>query len=240
LTTQERINRFISYFRGQQTAIQVLRFSEEFERARDPESGNLRFYKKVLLITALDTLAGIQYPKANYPQLNRRNQERVVSFVSESGIWPDGSLVSIPFLSKQSAVTGKRLSEVVHQRLSKRHNNQDFSVACREIDLPIEELLKLASTEQEEKAIRDHQHFALLYRYRNYLVHESREPGYAMEIGTDEAPYYHSYINDNRLYLCYPLAHFGTLLNNAIAYVEAFLTQHELDPYEFVSDTSSW
>lgn len=239
MTVQERIARFVDYFRKQQAAIEALRFSEDFQKTRDPESGNLRFYKKVLLITALDTLASIRYPRKNYPQLNRKNQERFVSFVSESGIWPEGSLVSIPFVLKQG-VAGGQLLVLLNQRYGQRQDNGEFSVPCANIDLPMDQLLKLASTEQEEKVIREHQHFALLYRYRNYLVHESREPGYAMEIGTDEAPYYHSYINDTRLYLCYPLAHFAAMLRNAIGYIETFLLQHSLDPYEFVSDTSAW
>jgi len=232
---EERIRHLTGYFRGQLDRIQALTLPGD----TDAENNALGFYKKALLVTALDTLAGLRYPKANYPELNGQNQKRFISFVVESGAWPEGSLTSIPFLEKKNLRPGKLL-DLVRQRLAQRQDNREFSVPLANIDLTTPELLKAASTEQEEKAVRENQHFVLLYRYRNYLVHESRVPGYAMEISEDEAPYYHGYLNDNRLYLCYPLAHFVKLVADGIAYLEGFLQAHQIDPYDFVSDTSAW
>lgn len=243
MTVEQDITQFVGYFQEQVESIDALEAGGGGEAATDRARSKLRFYKKVLFITALDTLAGIRYAKKNYPQLHNKNRERFTRFLAESGIWPEGVLVSIPFIYQYHVaklIDDGRLSALVAERYGGEAGDRDFSVPYQHIDLPLDELLAVSASEVEEKVVAEHQHYVLMYKYRNYLVHESREPGYAMEIGQDEEPYYHSYIGEPRLYLCYPIAHFRNLVTAAVGYIERHLRENELNPYDLVSDTSSW
>ena len=120
-------------------------------------------------------------------------------------------------------------------------NQQKFStkdggsLPSSKIDEPLTTLLALAITEKEEEALYEYQHLALFYRYRNSLVHESRQPGKAMEVfDSSGGPYYHGYINDPRWYLAYPLPLFEALLKRSIAGFRDYLTANQIDPYSMV------
>ena len=111
----------------------------------------------------------------------------------------------------------------------------------KQIDEPLYVLLDLASTEQEEKVIIEYQHYHLLYRYRNYLIHESRQPGSSMEITQDSIePYYHGYIGEKKLFLAYPIEMFVVILEKSVDYIKDYLEKHNFDPYDFVEETSRW
>lgn len=100
----------------------------------------------------------------------------------------------------------------------------------------------LAKREAEEKALEEVQHWSLLYRYRNHLVHEFREPGYGMEVFAQDSgeACYHSYINDPRFYLVYPVDLFRSLAESAVVGLEVYFLEQGLDPYDRVGDTSRW
>lgn len=237
------IAKFCTYFRNQISIINEIQINPSVFQHTDYENNQIRFYKKVLLLTAIDTLAGIRFPKARYPQLNKRNQERFIKFMVDSKSWPDGKLVSIPFLAEHLK-TGKipkgKLSELVSSLTANYFEDGVFNIPVALIDLPIESLLELVTTEQEEVILRENQHYELLYRYRNYLIHESREPGNAMEISPEDNPYYHGYIGDPKLYLAYPQGLFLNAAALAVDYIEKYLTDNALDPYDFVTETTRW
>lgn len=239
----DRIDRFCGYFRNQVECIGNLQINPDVFKNTDNEANQVRFYKKVLLISAIDTLAGIRFPKETYPQLNKKNQERFIKFITDSDIWPEGNLVSIPFLAEHVS-TGKiskgKLLDFINGHMSKSPDNHDFSIAATEIDVQIEKLLTMVKTEQEEKVIRENQHYELLYRYRNYLIHEAREPGKAMDITLDNIPYYHGYIGDKKLYLAYPVGMFEVITTNSIHFIENYTKQNSIDPYDFVTETTRW
>ena len=125
--------------------------------------------------------------------------------------------------------------------MSKHRAEGSFNIPFRELDQPIEALYELSATEEEEKAIMECQHYELMYRYRNYLIHESREPGEAMEIFPDESdPYYHGYIGQDNLVLAYPLELFVKIMGNSVDYISKYLKTHKLNPYDFVQKTTRW
>ncbi len=79
----------------------------------------------------------------------------------------------------------------------------------------MDNLIKLA-TPKEKKCIEDCQHFALLYRYRNCLIHEYRFAGGVSEHWRDkEEPFYYCRRQkkddgtwQDEWLLCYPLGFF--------------------------------
>jgi hypothetical protein len=179
-----------------------------------------------------------------YPHLARRNRERFVTFLRDGKLWEPGDYVSIPFLAERVAsneVTGASLCRVVRNRMDSVNSEDGETIDYRNIDVQMARLAAFATSEQEMRVLSDCEHFSLLYRYRSYLVHESREPGTAMEMGQHASePYYHGYLGESKLYLAYPFALFIQLLENAVDYLKAYLEQQQLDPYHFVRETSRW
>jgi hypothetical protein len=243
-TIEESIDKFCGYFYGQIESIRSLITLEGDGNTRDIENFQIKFYKKVLLITALDTLACIRFPKQRFPSLNKNNRSRFIRFLEVSKCWQSGELVSIPFLFEnkdKGSISDGLLRFYIKNILKKFNANETTNIPSKNIDQPKEALFELATTEQEEKAIMECQHYELLYRYRNYLIHESREPGNAMDILPDENdPYYHSYVGQKKYVLTYPLDMFIKILENAVDYISKYLKNHKLNPYDFVEETDRW
>jgi hypothetical protein len=114
------------------------------------------------------------------------------------------------------------------------------NLPASEIDLPFKDLTKLATTEQEEQLLNEYLHYSILYRYRNFLIHEARVPGNAMGIIQTDTPFYHKHIGEDKLFLAYPLKMFTDILDRAINFTETYLMNNKFDPYDFVSETTRW
>ena len=245
MTTNEQIENFCSYFERQAIVISGLRSDPEDTAEIGPEDHQIRFYQKVLLVTALDTLAGIRFSKENYPAINKKNRERFIRFISEYASWQNGVLVSLPFLFddlKKNTTKTSRLLSFIKDKLDQFDTNDGILLTPDRIDEAPETLLTLAYTEKEEESIWYYQHYALLYRYRNFLVHESREPGYAMEgiRDTETEAYYHGYINIPKWHLAYPVELFNRIFTNTLNNLKNFLTESQVNPFSFVGDTTRW
>lgn len=244
MSVEEKIEFFCNYFYGQVRVINALTVDAEAAQGADQWHYQILFYKKVLLITHLDTLAGIRYTEGRYPQLNKKNKERFIQFLSTSGVWPRGNMVSIPFLveyTHNGKISNGRLKDFVRDKLSNNFEEGSYNVRASVIDEPFDKLIELSTTEQEEKAIVENRHYELLYRYRNYLVHESRQPGNSMEIDPEEEEaYYHGYVGKDILHLAYPINLFIGILKRSITYVKGYLKENKMDPYDYVKETARW
>jgi len=245
MTIEAQIEKFCSYFSHQLIVISALTLDNDQLEGTGPADHRIGFYQKVLVVTALDTLAGIRFPKESYPRLNRKNRERFIKFISEYASWDNGELINVPFLYDHLCKTNAKdgnLAKFLSEKLD-NHNTQDgIDLFPEQIDEPPERLFPLTNTEKEEEAISLYQHYSLLYRYRNFLVHESREPGYAMEgIRNGEVrAYYHGYYNEDKWFLGYPIKMFLNLLRNSIENLRIYFTEQNINPFEFVGDTTRW
>jgi len=244
MTVEESINEFCTYFERQLRVITHIDIDRNALPDLSFEDYQVRFYRKVLLIAGIDTLAGIRFPKANCPQLNRRNRERFIQFVKEFGDWPHGNLVSLPFLKDQltrMGLSSSRLGSYVSKRVADFDKDVGGDRGISRIDEPLDTLSAMASTEREEDAIVNEQHYSLLYRYRNYLLHEWREPGSSIEIDPlREEPYYHEYGDNPEWYLVYPMQVFTNLFRNCVSRFKQYLIDKSIDPFSFVDDTHRW
>ena len=237
------IEEFCSYFTGQAQVIDALDLNQGKLSGLSFEDFQIRYYKKVLFVTAIDTLAGVRSAEVNYPKLWQQNRDRFIRFVKEYSKWNNGDLISVPFLYDQlNSHKGCRgeLIDYLKNRLNQFGINFG-SVGISDMDVKSNLLLSLAKDEKEERVIRDYQHYSILYRYRNYLIHESREPGRGMEgIGSDE-PYYHQYRDDEKWHLIYPTGLFQTLLIQSIKNLKEYLLKNRLDPFKLLKeDISRW
>ncbi len=245
MTTPGQIDGFCSYFSRQVEIISNLNINQENLQDAGPEDQQIRFYQKVLIVTALDTLAGIRFPKKNYPDLHKQNRKRFVRFTTEYGGWEHGPLVSTPFLSdrlKKMNVRNGNLLDYLGNKLDQHDPQCGSYYEPTEFDETPDILLPHAKTEKEEEAIWYCQHFAILYRYRNFLVHEARVPGYGMDgVRNDEnGAFYHGYIGRENWHLAYPVELFIMLLTNSINNLKAFFMEQNQNPFEFVGDTTRW
>lgn len=242
-TTEQAIDQFCSYFSREIGEISRLAVAHT-DGNSEPSSASGPLYRKVLYVTMLDTLAGVRFHKLAYPELSRHNRSRFTRFVREHCSWPEAELVSLPFLlgklrdqRLETLALGQHVSGIV----AKFSTQDGGTLAASQIDAPAGALLGHAVNEKEESAIWEYQHIALLYRYRNRLVHESRQPGYAMEAFADSAaPYYHGYIGESGWYLGYPLAMCDQLLRNAVTSFRSYLVTNAIDPYSLLDDAQRW
>lgn len=65
-------------------------------------------------------------------------------------------------------------------------------------------------------------------------------PGNAMEVTPEDEAYYHGYLSEDRLFLAYPIDLFTGILDRSIVYIEKYLKQNKMDPYDFVKETVRW
>jgi hypothetical protein len=231
----DRTESFFRYFRNQLALIKSLasdpRFSVGFS---DPALG-LAMHKKILYSAILDSLARIRYRDEKLT-----NRERFIRFLREFTAWINGDLVSASVL-RLRLKAGSPLTDHLDIRLGSRSLQGGNALPITKFDEPATILLPLA-TAAERGELESCQHFSLFYAYRNYIVHEFREPGHAMETFANGGaePLYHAYIDATTWSLLYPVGFFAARVEAAIESLEQWFKANLIDPFDRVSDTSAW
>ena len=124
------IARFCDAFQEQVSAIEHLKP----ESIPEKDIAHIQLYKKSLVMSAIDTLAGLRFTKENYRELNRQNKKRFVRFIAEFGEWQNGPLISVPYLFDQLArrdIKECELYDFLYARLVKYEENDESSVLRR-------------------------------------------------------------------------------------------------------------
>jgi len=219
------INRYCSYF------------EEQLEKVSRVEE---HLYKKILLVTMLDTWARARYPNV------QSNTERFTSLIRECANWPDSNRISLPqlsFLLQTSPATGSKLKREVDKRLDSWQDDRIYRLP--EVDPWANELKSFATTD-EQKLLDNCRHADLLYTYRNYLVHEFREPGHGIEKSGDDTTPYYLYSEDRDLQgrdtweLIYPIGFFISIARCSLESLKRYLLDNDYNPYSFYKFGSIW
>jgi hypothetical protein len=233
------LGNFMDYFRQQIEVVNALGCASN-ETAGLTGREDVTLYKKIAYVSLLDCFAGIRFNRAAYAQLSRKNNKRFTRFLEECGGWEVGGLISLDFLrdSLPKASADGRLSKYINQKLSKLGNDFGDTVCAEDLDESPAKLLALASTEAEEEAILHCQHYSIMYRYRNNLVHQARRPGGAAEfMGQDQTEAcYHNFAGDPAMYLLYPLGLFRRLCESSLEKLGRYLEENKLDPHQLEDD----
>ncbi len=241
MTTLYDIARFCDTFEEQVSAIDHL----EPESVPDKVSSHIQLYKKSLVMSAIDTLAGLRFVKQDYPELNKQNKKRFVRFIAEFSEWKNGPLISVPYLFEQLSRRNLKqgeLYETLCDRLLKYEGNDEGSILhIEDVDVMAVELFELAKTEYEEQLILKSQHFSLFYEYRNSKANNLTESGGVMEAFQYAQPNYYSnqqsdYHDLIQWQLSYPLAHFNALFNHSLKNMRQYFVKTNINPYSLVSD----
>lgn len=230
---QKEITEFCSYFEQHIASIRNLSIRSDAGLHSEVSIATLQ---KVLYVSVLDTLAGLRYQ-------HRGNRERFQAFVLQHAGWKEAELLSIPFLwdeleSKNRC--GGALGKAVALKIGQHSTEDGGFPAAKHIDEPASRLMALAADSTEIEAIEKCRHVELLYRYRNFLVHESREPGNSMDVSSAADPHYTTYLGDSRWYLVYPLRCFESLVSRSIDSFRAYLVAESIDPYGLFGMTERW
>jgi len=215
-------------------------FSERLEDVRNLEK---TLFKKILLVTMLDALARVIWPK-------KGNRERFIDFIDQFSEWKDRNRVSLIQLrlslaesKKKKKKEGKKFLEghllgEVKTRLRKW--NKELSGEPEYNDLKI--LSKSTGNGEEIEKCR---HASLLYVYRCHLVHEFNTPGGGMEASSQAAePYYlpmgHLGCNGTTLELVYPVRFFENLFETSLANLKVHLLKNRIPPLASFHLGSHW
>lgn len=171
------IGRFSDYFQCELEKIETIQV--EF-RGRPNHTSSTRLYQKILCATVLDTLSRAAFPDTH------GNRQRVLDFIDTYTEWDDR--ISLPQL--QRCLEGSPESKgLLHAETEKRISAWSEGAIIRpDKDPNLADMMHLAVTPSEQKAVRATRYAALFYTYRNHLVHEFREPGYGIEPDDDDTP----------------------------------------------------
>lgn len=235
---QKNIDRFVDYFREQVAEIQLLK----------TEHGEL--YRKLLYVTVLDTLAKSVYPR-------RSNKERFVYFVKRFCRWTNCEKVSlvhlIQLLRKNPDPVFEKLRKWALEKFKELpvHRKQLMPI-CH--DPNFDEVKRHWPAQKEHREplegvdLQSLQHCYLLYAHRNSLVHELRIPGYGVEFGDDEEPFYHirspltevNGLDETTVELVYPWRFFHSLCEESLSHLKKYFLKNELNPYESFTLGTYW
>jgi hypothetical protein len=233
------LDNFMDFFRRQIEVVNALGCTPN-ETAGLTGREDVTLYKKIAYVSLLDCFASLRFHRAGYTQLSRNNNKRFTRFLKECAGWKVGCLISLAFLSDRlpKASSEGRLAKYINQKLTNLGNNFGDTVCAEDVDESPEGLLALASTETEEDAVFYCQHYSIMYRYRNNLVHQARRPGGAAELlDQDQAEAcYHTYAGDPAVYLLYPLGLFKRLCVSSLENLGRYLEKNNLDPHRLEDD----
>lgn len=211
------IRQFIAYFQSQIPMLEAVK----------PQA-----YRKLLYATALDPLARAAFGKIGH-------RERIVRLIDELTEWKERDLVSLPQLQlilRENKRGCHRLFREVNGHLRQWTPGSILPIS---ISPHPDQLLPFADLVEKE-FIRKSRYSELFYTYRNNLIHEFREPGYAMELSSDKVhPYYHSMIRDP-WQLNFPVGFFAFMYANALSGLEKYLLHRDQDPYAQFEFGSLW
>jgi len=241
MTTLYDIARFCDAFEAQVAAIDHL----QPESIPEKDCEHILLYKKSLVMSAIDTLAGLRFTKENYRELNAQNKKRFVRFIAEFSEWQNGPKISVPYLFEQMARRDLKEGELyhaLHRKLEKFEDKDDGAILhIDDVDVMAAELFELAKTEYEEQLILKSQHFSLFYEYRNCKANSLSESGGVMEVFQYAQPNYYSSTRSEfhalaQWQLSYPLAHFNNLFACSLKNMKQYFIKAGINPYLLVSD----
>ena len=155
---------------------------------------NTKRYRKILFVSVIEGLAKCRYPTA-------RPRKRFIKFVRKYGDWEFSDNISLPHLTAALERTAAKqfdsLQKYAFEELSKWgtvgpiYINNDPKKSHIQSQWPKINgaLLEIPCL---KKKIDQFCHVELLYEYRNYLVHESRQPTMGFDSERDYKPFYES------------------------------------------------
>ena len=235
----EDLQDFISYFRREIELVSSLAGDESIDVGSSDPAIRVATHKKILFSAVLDALANIRYHGGGLG-----NRQRFTAIIRDHSSWTEGALVSVPILRERlGAASASQLIARLDANLARHGTIRGNSLTLADFDEPFFTLALLAQTGIEREHLNASEHFELFYKYRNFIVHEFREPGYAIEAFANggSEPRYHSYVEAGaRWHLLYPVGFFRCIAETVVHSLGIWFTANAVNPDDRVADSSTW
>lgn len=218
----EDIDTYIGHFRSEHAKLKTLEHD---------------LHRRILGVTMLSALAEGRYPR------EPESGPQFVKLIEAYCAWPDSTSISVELLAMAESANPRlgagTMDELAKRAAAWRTRN------VRALDPQAVDIMPNNATPDDRKRIDQFKHSALLWVYRNKLVHEYRKPGHGMDWSNDEAPFYHSMTHlgegkrDTRE-LVYPATWILGLVPPVLDALERFYLLSETNPYESYKFGSPW
>ena len=178
------ISNFISSFREHIDIISNISFGQNTKR-----------YKKILYVTVLEGLAKARYPKKGF-------RDRFIKLINNFSAWKNCEKISLPHLvAVLERSFDERLDSIQKFAFSEFVKWSSGGPIYLERDPEMSEIQKLWPKENGANikladlgiSLQNLRHVELLYEYRNYLIHESRQRTMGFDRDYDKLPFYESF-----------------------------------------------
>jgi hypothetical protein len=229
---KDSVERFSSFFRDKLQDIASIPIGK---------SGGL--FQKILYNGFLDALS------VSVASAKKGNRERLVSLITHFSGWAQCDRISLPHIIQLLLrVPDPEFSKLREYAFSLYDKWQTGATLNLDRDPPFEEVRELwprtLPKPIEDVCLESFQHVHLFYSCRNSLIHEFREPGYGMEVGPTDEPFYHSMVEpETENYnweLVYPVGFFRKLCETTLARLGDYYLKNRIDPYSRYTFGSSW
>ncbi len=172
------VERFVGFFRDQLKVIQITDFKE-----------STSVFRKILYYAVLDGLS------KTIASRRKGNRGRIVTLIRRFCRWSTSEKISLPHLVKLlEKVAEPEFRDLREYAFSLCEKWGEGEVMYLEKDPEFQDVKKRWPKDIPKpfKGIQIGylRHVNLFYNYRNYLMHELRQPGYGMEF-EDNIPFYH-------------------------------------------------
>lgn len=189
-------------------------------------------FKKIIFSIIIDTVGHVK-------SSNNKVRDRIVGLIDDFSTWSDKDRISLPqlFLKLQgNNLSSGHLYKEVKKKIDSWGLGRIYGIG--EVDPDSKDIFLMA--EGKERAIvEESRHVELFCQYRNTLVHEFREPGYGMEISSDNQNPYYLHCGEG-WELTYPIGFFREICLNCIKEIRNYLENNNIDPYEQHKFGSIW
>jgi hypothetical protein len=224
MAIREGIDQYIAYFRRQ---------NQEIATIPHP------VFRKALYLIEIDTLSRAAFPTES------GHRKRVVQFIDTCSGWNDKDKVSAVQLKLSLEGAGIQSGEL-YDSLTQHITSWPYGRIIRPADDLTFEKIQPPLAPAESRFVNDARYAELLYTYRNHLLHEFREPGHGIDLGTDLSPQPY-YIGMDQLAtgqssweLVFPVQFIQLLCEGCVNGLEAYLSPKSQDPYDSYEFGTMW
>lgn len=193
--------------------------------------------KSILLCSLMDTLSRCVYPKLP-------NRERYVCFVDDFSGWDNKNKISLVqlhyFLKNEEDKIYEPIKSYVAGKVSRMRRGTIYKTSFDEY------LHDLKYLKVIESQIQKFNYANLFYKFRNYLVHEFRTPGFGSNFSKSRDIHYYSLtqISDKPVTttweLVFPAIYLSNIVKNSIDNLRNYCMEVKYNPYDSFEFKTQW
>lgn len=193
--------------------------------------------KSILLCSLIDTLSSIRYSKLP-------NRERFISFIDDFSGWSNVNRISLVqlhyFIKDENDKNYEPIKTFLKVKMSKMRSG---TIYLTDFDDYLHNLNYLKVIEEQ---INCFSYANLLYKFRNYLIHEFRTPGLGSNFIKSDAIHYYSLTEitgkgmNHSWELVFPVNYLYRLVSDCIKNIKEYCLINKINPYDYYEFDSRW